>query len=182
MKGLMILADYFEDSEALVTRDVLLRGGDFVITASVSDELEVTSQSGLVVQAVTTLKNIDATMYDYLVIPGGRAVKEILMNDKNVSKIILEFANQGKLIASICAAPSLLGRLGLLKGHRYTCFPGYESDSFEGIYLKDHGVVKDGNLIFARSMYFSSEFALEILKTHIESRKLENVLNAMKGL
>ncbi len=182
MKALMILADYFEDSEALVTRDLLLRGGDFVTTASVSDELDVTSQSGLVVHAVTMLKYVKEEDYDYLVIPGGRAVKEILTDNDVVLDLISSFAKKGKLIASICAAPSLLGKLGLLHGKKYTCFPGFNSDNFGGIYLPQELVVRDGNFIFGRAMYASFEFAREILGDHLDEEKLNKVIKSAKGL
>ena len=78
--------------------------------------------------------------------------------DKTVNELIIYFITNKKL-AAICAAPSLIGELGLLKGKKYTCYPGFNSEKYEGTYLNQY-YVTDGNLYTARSLAASIEFGL----------------------
>ena len=90
-------------------------------------------------------------------------------------------ASSGKLVAAICAAPSILGILGILKNKRYTCYPGFSSSEFGGIYTG--GTIEiDGNIITARSMYYSVDFGLAIVQYLLGKAKRDEIESQVKGL
>src|SRR5690554_4651342 len=114
MKGIVILANGFEDTEAIATIDVLKRSKLEITTVSF-DSLAVTSAYNIQVQADMLYKDLKLEEYDFLVIPGGRAVFNVLDKKEEVSELIKIFMEQEKLVAAICAAPMLVGKLGYLK-------------------------------------------------------------------
>jgi 4-methyl-5(b-hydroxyethyl)-thiazole monophosphate biosynthesis len=164
MKGLIILANGFEDTEAIMTIDILRRAKLSLTVASAGDDVHVKSQSGLYVKAETTLKDVNDQHYDFLVLPGGRAVKDILEHSKKVLSLIDKFVLAGKMVAAICAAPLLLGRRGYFKDQVFTCFPGCEVDIKEGKYKRKKGVIRSGKFITARAMGYTAQFAYEIVE------------------
>ncbi len=161
MKGIILLADYFEDTEALATIDVLIRAGEDILRVGVNHK-EVFTQTGLKVICDTLLDDINYDDFDYLILPGGKASFTILNKDIRVEKIIDYFVKQNKLVASICAAPHLLARKGYFKNREFTCYPGFEKHSIAGQYTSQ-GVVRDDKFVTAKSMYYSIEFALNII-------------------
>lgn len=161
-RGLIVLADGFEDAEALVTRDILLRSEKMdVVTASLTKEKEVVSSHNLHVLLEQSLEELDLASFDFIVLPGGKRGMENLKNSKILCKTVLDFHKQGKLVAAICASPSIFGALGILDNKKYTCFPGFQEG--KGDYL-NVPVVKDGNVITAHSMSYSELFAEEIVR------------------
>lgn len=163
MTGLIILGDYFEETEAFATVDVLIRGGEKIVRASVMNSLRVKAKNGFDVSTDISLNDVKVSDYDYLIIPGGKASFTILNKDVRVEKLIDEFIQANKLVATICAAPHLLGRKGYFKGREFTVHPGFETFFTVGTYRRDLGVVKDDKFITAKSMYYSIEFGLAIL-------------------
>lgn len=161
MKGIILLDNYFEDTEALSTIDVLCRGGLEVVKVNMSNNEVLTTQYNHQLIVKTFYKDINPEDYDFLVIPGGRAIGNTLFNDSRVYECIKKFNDDKKLIACICAAPSLLR--DYLNGKEFTCYPTFDR-FINGIYLKDKGVVRTDNYITAKSMYYSIEFGLEIVK------------------
>ena len=126
----------------------------------------------------------DLFNYDVLIIPGGKRGVEKLkefISDENTKNRIIQFHKNDKLIAAICAAPSLLGQIGLLKNRDYTCYPGWESNQFDGNYTGS-GVVRSGNIITGRSMYYSSDFGLEIVEYLLGKEKRIEIENQIKGI
>lgn len=164
MRGLIILGDGFEDTEALASTDVLIRANEKIIRASVMETTKVTSQCGVEIIADMMIDDCHVEDFDYLIIPGGKASFTILNKDSRVEKLIDEFIKENKLVASICAAPHLLGRKGYFKNRKYTCFPGFEQYCVGGTYLSSQGVYSDDKFVTAQSMYYSIEFGLEIIK------------------
>ncbi len=164
MKGLILIADFFEDTEAISTIDVLIRAGENITRAAVKDNLEIISQCGGKYICDVRLKDINYKEFDYLIIPGGKASFTILNNDLLVEEIIDYFVKSNKLVASICAAPHLLGRKGYFNKLDFTCFPGFKKYCINGNYKKDLGVVCSKNFITAKSMYYSIEFGLKIIE------------------
>lgn len=161
MNALMLLANGFEDHEALTTRDILVRSGIGVTTASVTDELIVTTSHKLKVIADTVLTNIDTKHYDCLIIPGGKA-GVLYLKEMDLEYLFKAFIEKDKWIAAICAGPSLLGKYNLLQGKKFTCFPGFEPIS-QGEYHKELGVVEDGKIITGKSMYYTIDFTIALL-------------------
>lgn len=164
MTCLVILGNGFEISEALVPCDYYFRAGIKTIKASAYKDKEVISQEGIKIIADITLDEIDLSVFDFLFIPGGKASFTVLDKDDRVSKIIKYFVDNNKLVTSICAAPFLIGRLGYFENRKYTCFPSFEEYIEKGTYLKEEGVVVDGNFITAKSVYYATPFALEVIK------------------
>lgn len=180
MRGLLLLADGFEDTEALTTRDVLTRAGIEVTTASISDYQQVQSSFGVEVLADALLKLIfDITPYDFLVLPGGGRGTANLEASPIVQNCIDKFIKYDKYVCAICAAPSILGHRGYLKSKKYTCFAGCE-EGIDGIFTGNE-VEKDGKFITARSMMYSVPFALTIIKELLGEQVAQKVEIGLKG-
>lgn len=176
-KGLILLANGFEDTEAITTIDILRRAKIQIDLVSVSDSLEILTQSKLNIKAEKLLKECDLDEYDFLVIPGGKAVYSTLSKLEVVNDVILEFNRNKRLIASICAAPSIPGKLGLFKDLEYTCYPTSEV-GVEGKY-SSKGIEVHKNYITAKSMAYTVEFGLEIVKYLLGSTAKEEVYQAI---
>lgn len=182
MKGLMILANGFEDVEAIATLDVLRRSQLDITLVSVSDTLDVLSQSNVYMKSDKLLTEINKEEYDFLIIPGGKAVFNVLDKLPQINELINYFVESEKLVSAICAAPHLIGKLGHLKNETFTCFPSCEGGIIGGKYLPDEGVVRSNNFITAKSMYYSIDFALAIIDHLQGEQQVEKVTNNIKGL
>ncbi|MCH5172402.1 MAG: DJ-1/PfpI family protein [Erysipelotrichales bacterium] len=181
MKGLVIIGDYFEDVEMIAPVDVWRRHNDEITIASLMHRKEVISARGIKMECNILLENANLEEYDFLFIPGGPGVSKILVNLKEVSDVIEFFASKNKLVCAICAAPMLIGRLGLLKDKNYTVYPGFDKQVIGGKYLRDKGAVKDGNFITGKSMYYSIEFALLVIESLYGMHDKENLLLSIQG-
>lgn len=178
MKGMILLANGFEDMEMITTLDLLRRANIEVYTFAVKDDKRVLSQSKVFYESDYLLSEAVLDDYDFLIIPGGKAVFNDL-SSKNIEDVIACFADNQKLIASICAAPTLLGKMGLLKKQNFTCFPGLENEVIDGFYQKQSEVECAGNFITSRSAGTAIEFALKIiekLKGIEEANHIQNVI------
>lgn len=181
MRGLLILADGFEDTEALTTRDVLTRAGIEVKTCSITDRLEVESSFGVHVLADALLKLMfDLEPYDFIILPGGGRGTKNLMECEFLKAYLDYFSLHDKLICAICAAPSVLGYYGYLDNKKYTCFAGF-NEGIRGNFTGNE-VERDGNIITARSMQFSIPFALEIIDYLLGKEAKEKVQIGLLGL
>lgn len=181
MKGLLILADGFEISEALVPCDYLFRSGIDVAKVSLNDKKEVMSQENIKVVCDLTFDYVDLKDYDFLFIPGGKAAYLSLDKDNRVIDTINYFVSHNKLVTSICAAPFLIGKLGYFSNKEFTCFPSFEKYVKDGIYKKDSGVVVIDGFITAKSVYYASAFAIEIIRYLKGNEEAERVLLQVKG-
>lgn len=162
MKLLMLIVDHFEDVEAIATMDVLSRGGDEVVPVSIMGRNDVSPKFFPLVITKFGIKDINFEDFDGLIIPGGPGSFKIMPTIPAVNEAIEYFAENGKLVASICAAPHLVGKLGYLNDRNFTVHPGFENQVIGGHYLRECGVVRDGDFITAKSMYYSIEFGLAI--------------------
>ena len=180
MKGLMILADGFEDTEALTTRDVLTRAGIEIITASISNSLEVESSFGIKVQANVLLKKIkNLDEFETIILPGGGRGTRNLHACEFLKAYLDYFVLHDKLICAICAAPSVLGKYGYLDNKKFTCFVGFDR-GIAGIFTGNE-IEQDGNIITGRSMMYSISFALQIVEYLAGKEAKEKVLIGLKG-
>lgn len=175
MKILVVITDGFEDIEAIGTV-ALLRRARLDVTFAAIDATSARGRYNIHVDNLKNLSEIDISEYGRLVIPGG---PEYLAEEKNPDflKRILSFYNQGKYIAAICAAPTILGHLGLLKGKNYTCFTSRNED-FGGTYI-DKYVVTDGNLITGRSAAAVIDFAFAIIEAVSGKKEAEEVARSI---
>lgn len=181
MKLLMILGDGFEDHEAIGTLDVISRGGDEVVVASVMNRVEVTPKLGRSIKVDALVEDVDFTDFDGLIIPGGPGSFKILPYKPLVEQAIRYFADHHKLVATICAAPHLVGKLGYYKDRNYTVHPGFENQIIGGNYLRDEGVVVDGNFITGKSMWYSLQFGLAIHQYYHGKESAEALMRSCQG-
>ena len=181
MKGLMILANGFEDVEAIATIDVLKRAHVNLTIASLHSKDVVTTSHNNHLVVDTHLKDINYKEYDFLILPGGQAVFKELDGSKLVDEIVSDFCNKKKLVCAICAAPLLIGKHGYLKDLEYACFPGC-NDKVIGGKLSSEPIVHADNIITARSMYYSCDFALEIVSTIKGNERALEIAKQIKGL
>ena len=159
---LAFFADGFEEVEAITPVDYLKRAGVAVETVAVGD-ITVTGAHGISIVCDKTTADIkDFNAVDGIILPGGMPGTINLEKDETVQSSIDFCVAENKLVAAICAAPSILGHKNLLDGKFATCFPGFEND-LGNVVLSDKFAVRDGNIITAKGAGAASEFAFEII-------------------
>ena len=159
----LFLADGFEEIEALYTLDLLRRANIDVLTVGVTGKVANGSHKIPVVCDIDCASLPYNSNFDMIILPGGMPGSTNLDKAECVEKYIKLALENDKLICAICAAPFILGKRGILKDKRATCFPGFENQ-LEGATVVDAGVVRDGNIITGRAMGSAHEFALTILE------------------
>lgn len=157
----VFLADGFEEIEALTPVDVLRRGGVEVKTVGIGSS-EVCGSHGILVKCDMRDNELDKSKVDAVILPGGMPGTLNLKNSKTVTSLIKHIYDNGGLVAAICAAPSVLGSLGILNGRVATCYPGFE-DELKGAEIKQNGVCIDGNVITAKGPGVSLDFSFAVL-------------------
>lgn len=164
MKKLGIfMADGCEEIEGLTAVDILRRANIEVVMIGITDRNQVTGAHGIVFEADAYKDEVDYEALDGIILPGGMPGTNNLFADETVKRVTMRFAQEGKLIAAICAAPGVvLGGYGLLEGKRATCYPGFEEKMIGAKYVNEP-VVCDDNIITSRGMGTALDFALEIL-------------------
>ena len=163
MKGLILLRNNFEDAEAIVTIDLIKRASIEIDTVSCEKDLNVISKYGLHLTCDKQLDLINLNDYTFLVIPGGAAVMNHLESQKTFDTV-KHFEEKKQLIATICAAPSILGTLNYLDNEEFVCFPSFEKYSLNGIYKEHEKAVVANNHITSKACGTVFEFAYEIIK------------------
>lgn len=163
MRCAIFLAKGFEDCEGMITIDMLRRAGVPIDSVSITDDLIVETSHGVRLFADKTWKEIDPSGYDVLILPGGKVGTMNLDGFEPLKNALKAHFESGKLTCAICAAPSVLGHLGILNGKHYTSFPAFASDSYGGIYETELAV-EDGNVITGRGMGATIEFARLIIR------------------
>ena len=179
MKGIILLANYFEDVEALITIDMLRRAKITVDLVSMNDTLEVITQSNIKIKADKIVNEINPKDYDFLIIPGGKATFLTHHNSSVTTSIVKSFMDQHKLVATICAAPSILGRLGYLDNLPFTCFPSCEKYMPKGIYQPNEDVVVANNIITSKAAGTTFNFAKAIIKYLANDQLANDTLNSV---
>lgn len=174
-----MLADGFETVEALQTYDLFKRTHKFNVSLCGVNSLDVISSQGVRLKAEILLSEIDPKDYDFIVLPGGKLGVENLKKSEDLHAKIKEFLALGKDVHAICAAPSVLGMLGLLDGLPYTCFPGFQTG--KGTW-QDVGVVETPHIITGRSMGFTMDFAKTIIAHYYGQEAVEAIRPGVEGL
>ena len=159
-KAAVLLADGFEEIEAITIVDVLRRGAVGVDMLATNGRDEVTGDHGIVVRADARLGTMDP--YDAIILPGGHPGAVALRDNDAVIAALQEMDAAGGLVAAMCAAPIALGRAGVLAGRTYTCYPGYEDQIDNGEFAEDV-VVVDGRLVTSRGPGTALAFAYALL-------------------
>ncbi len=178
----IFLADGFEELEALSPVDVLRRAGIPVTTVGVGSRT-VTGSHNISVICDTTIDEAGSLAdMEMVVLPGGMPGTTNLENNPVVQRALDQAAEKGAWICAICAAPSVLGHKGLLKGKRAVCFPGFE-DALEGAALSGDSVCTDGKIITAKGAGAALEFALALargLKGDAAAQKIKETIQCSR--
>ncbi len=172
----VLLADGFEEIEAIAFVDILRRAQIEVETVSISDQIVVTGAHNIPVVANITLDRLDIRDLEAVVLPGGGEGTERLKQSEAVSALLHSMQEENKLIGAICAAPSVLGGLGLLNGKTATCYPGFEV-ALIGATVANTPVVQDGNIITSRGAGTAHEFAFAFVG-RLKGTSLANEIRA----
>ena len=173
-KVCVFLADGFEEIEGLTVVDLMRRAGIEAVTVSIKETREITTSHGIEMKTDRVFSETDFSDADMLVLPGGMPGTLNLRNHEKLCGLLKEFAAKDKKIAAICAAPMILGELGLLKGKKATCYPGFEDKLTEAELCTDR-VVRDGNITTSRGLGTAIPFALELISQLYGKEKAEEI-------
>lgn len=173
------LATGFEEIEALTCVDILRRAGMDVNMVSVTDKKEVTGAHGIPVTADLLFGEADYDACGMILLPGGMPGSANLFAHQGLCKQILRFQSEGKWLAAICAAPGVvLGQLGILKGKKAVCYPGFESD-MTGAEVATDPVALDGKIITSRGPGTAYLFAFKIVELLASPEKANELKSGM---
>jgi protein deglycase len=174
MRILVPLANGFEEIEAVNVIDILRRGDVDVVTAGLKEGM-VEGSHKIKMLPDTTLDKIDYRDFAGLVLPGGAPGFVNLGNDERILKMAREMDKQGKVVAAICAAPSVLIKAGVLQGRRATVSPSGKAQVEACAHFSEERVVVDGNLVTSRSPGTALEFALKLVEVLVGKEKMQMV-------
>ena len=170
----VFLADGFEEIEALTVVDVLRRAGVRVETVSVNGNEMVQGSHWISVRADVVFEETGFDRVDMLVLPGGMPVKKNLQKHQGLNKLLRTYDKEEKWIAAICAAPSILGDMGMLNGRKACCYPSFE-EKLAGAQVVEEPAVADGHIITGRGMGTAIPFALKLAEVLMGAEKAEQV-------
>lgn len=170
----VLLAEGFEEMEALAPVDLLRRAGAHVQTVSIGETFSVTGAHGVTVEADITIDQLDFARMRMVVLPGGAPGYQNLGKSEAVCALLRHAAEAGKEIAAICGAPTVLGELGLLQGRKATCYPGLE-DALTGAYPSTDTVVEDGPYTTSRGAGTAVHFGLALVRRLVSAEKAEEL-------
>lgn len=177
-KVYVFLADGFEEIEGLTVVDVLRRGKVETVTVSVTGKKTVMGSHSIPVLADCLFEERDLSDGTVYVLPGGMPGTLHLGDHQGLAGLLVKAKVEGKKLAAICAAPSVLGQLGLLEGERATCHPGFE-EKLTGAVTTENTVEVSGQITTSRGMGTAVPFALELLRQLMGE---ETVAQVSKGL
>lgn len=172
-------AEGFEEVEALMVIDLLRRTKQLdVTTVSITDSNVVKGSHNIQVIADEVISNIDFEKGDMIFLPGGIPGTPNLGACQLLADNIVKYNEQGKLLAAICAAPSVLGQLGVLDGKKATCYPGFE-DKLIGAEVGGT-VVTDKNVTTGKGLGVALEMGLELIKLLVDDETSEKIASAIQ--
>ena len=176
MSVFIFLATGFEEIEAIAPIDIFRRANLDVVTVSISDTKYVIGAHGISVAADVLLADTDFRSADLLFLPGGMPGTKNLDASEVLKQLISVQLDKNKPVAAICAAPSILGKMGLLSGKEAVCFPGFENQ-LTGAMLSENKIVKSGIIHTAKGAGVAIQFALSLvaeLKSQAEADRIAN--------
>lgn len=157
----IILGKGFEEAEAVIPCDLLRRAGVQVQFAGIGG-LEITGSRGITVKADCTVEDAALSDAEMLVLPGGLGGVASIRGCKTVMEAVKQAYEDGRYVAAICAAPTILAELGITDGKNATCYPGMGSE-MGGAKLCDDGAVADGRVITGKAAGTAFDFALKLI-------------------
>lgn len=168
------LAEGFEEVECLAVVDLLRRAKFDVTLVSITGEKAVTGTHHITVLADALFEEVDPIKADLFFLPGGVPGTPNLAAHKGLAEALKNHAANGKRLAAICAAPSILGGLNLLNGKKATCYPGWE-DKLLGAICQSDGVVTDGNITTAKGLGFAMELGFELISLMADQKTSDTI-------
>ena len=162
MKALIPIANGCEEMEAVIIIDTLRRAEWDVVVVGLTDGT-IEASRGVKLVPDTTWEHINPSDFDVLLLPGGFGGTEALMAHAGVQQALRDFNEKGKWIGSICAAALALNEAGILKGRRFTCYPGVEAKLPADVQPVNEPVVVDDHLITSQGPGTAFEFALKVI-------------------
>ncbi len=172
------LAAGLEEVECLGVVDILRRGGVEVKLVSVTGEMLVTGSHHITIQADALIEDVDFTQAEMLFLPGGVPGTPNLAACEILCEQLKAFGAEGKGLAAICAAPSVLGQLGLLEGKHAACYPGWEDQLTGAVVGK--GVVTDGNVTTAEGLGYALDLGLELVRRLKGAELAQSIQDAIR--
>lgn len=175
----VFFADGCEEVEALTVVDLLRRAGIHTDMVSITGNQLVTSSHQVGIQTDVLFEEMDFSDTDLLVLPGGMPGTLHLQAHEGLTTLLKKYDEEGKqgnnkYVAAICAAPSVLGGLGILKGRRACCYPGFE-EKLTGAEVEESPAVRDGHVITGRGMGTAIPFGLKLIEVLCGAEKAEEV-------
>ena len=177
-KAVVFFAEGTEECEALLVVDLLRRAKVEVTVASASGSREIVSSHKVHITADALAEEVDYSDVDMVVLPGGIPGTPNLAANKTVTDTCVSFAKNGKKVAAICAAPSVLASLGLLEGRKATAHAGFQ-DKLAGAEVLDTEVVVDGNITTSYGLGGAIPFALELVRQRAGQAEADRIRNAI---
>lgn len=171
-KAAIFCADGLEECEALIVMDLLKRAGLHVDLVAMEGDLEVVSSHGLHFKADILFEDMAQDAYDALILPGGLKGTETLSKNEALIALLRQYEKDGKLIAAICAAPSIFVKNGLVKDDGFTVYPGFEC----GLTSTGEKATVVKNVITGKGVGAAFEFSYEIIKKLLGEEKAEAIL------
>jgi len=170
----LLLADGFEEIEALTPLDMLRRAGVDTLSVSINKTKEVNGTHKIKVIADILIDEVSYSDIDAVILPGGLPGADNLRTNEKVDSLIDKAYAENKLVCAICAAPRILGEKGILKGRKAVCYPGFEQ-YLKGANVVDAGCVRDGNVITSKGMGKANEFALAIVEALTDKNTADRI-------
>lgn len=179
-KAYILLAEGFEVIEALATIDVMQRGGVECIRVAIGNELNVSSSHGIVeCRADILLSDADLSDGAALILPGGNPGYINLGNKEQVRAWVARYYNEGRVVAAICGAPTVVALSGVARGSRITCHSSVR-EQMSDYNVVGGNVVEEGNLITGAGAGVSVEFALAVVARLVDEQTLARIKKGME--
>lgn len=179
VKTAVLFAPGFEEVEGLTIVDILRRA-DINTSIIGVEEREITGAHNVTIKADKTLQGLSINEIDALILPGGAPGFKNLQKNKTVLTLIKKAYDEKKIVAAICASPSVLASAGVLKDRKATIYPGMDDEIEKGMGIfVDDLVVVDDNIVTSKGPATSMLFALklvELLKDEVKSKDVSNKL------
>lgn len=178
-KAIVVLAEGFEEIEAVTPVDILRRAGVDVALVGL-DSLDVTGAHGIVVRADRLLGDTEDDEEKAIILPGGLPGAVNLAASEKLGRILQAQAHAGRIVAAICASPAyVLAPLGILDGRRATCYPGCEERFGPTTTLVEKSVVVDGNILTSRGPGTAFAFGIALARVLADYETADEVEQAM---
>lgn len=160
----IFMAHGTEECEALLIVDLLRRANISITMVSIEDSPVITGAHQIRIVCDETLEEFTPSDEEYLILPGGGQGTERLKGNNELLNLLQEHSRQGKPLAAICAAPTVLAKAGLLDGHTATCFPGCENEFGPGVRYTPDRLVEDGSVLTGQALGSAIPFALKLIE------------------